>query len=98
MRAKKREVFTRTLFQKIMYSVGIMQEQSIDFEEAMRRLEEIVDLMNAPSTSLDASLKLYEEADTLMRLCERRINEVEKRIRFLADERAKERELAGESV
>ncbi|UBV32136.1 exodeoxyribonuclease VII, small subunit [Chlamydia pecorum] len=59
----------------------------IPFETAMQRLEEIVDLMNQSSTSLDASLALYEEADTLMRICEARIHQVEQRVRELSKKR-----------
>ncbi len=57
------------------------------FEKAMQRLEEIVDIMNQPATSLDDSLKLYEEADVLMRICETRIREVEQRVRELSEKR-----------
>ncbi|AGW38725.1 exodeoxyribonuclease VII small subunit [Chlamydia pecorum] len=59
----------------------------IPFETAMQRLEEIVDLMNQSSTSLDASLALYEEADALMRICEARIHQVEQRVRELSKKR-----------
>ncbi|AAF38587.1 exodeoxyribonuclease VII small chain [Chlamydia pneumoniae TW-183] len=61
--------------------------EEVPFENAMQRLEEIVDLMNQPTTSLDASLALYEEADALMRICESRIRQVEQRVRELAEKR-----------
>ncbi|USB81425.1 exodeoxyribonuclease VII small subunit [Chlamydia psittaci] len=61
--------------------------EEIPFEKAMERLEEIVDLMNQPSTSLDASLKFYEEADALMRICESRIRKAEERVRELSQKR-----------
>ncbi|AAP05055.1 exodeoxyribonuclease VII small subunit [Chlamydia caviae] len=61
--------------------------EEIPFENAMARLEEIVDLMNQPSTSLDSSLKLYEEADALMRICESRIRKAEDRVRELSEKR-----------
>ncbi|ANH78217.1 exodeoxyribonuclease VII small subunit [Candidatus Chlamydia sanziniae] len=61
--------------------------EEIPFEKAMQRLEEIVDLMNQSTTSLDASLALYEEADVLMRICESRIRQVEQRVRELSDRR-----------
>lgn len=62
--------------------------EKISFEDAMKRLEEIIDLMNQPTTSLKASLALYEEADQLMRICESRIQEVEARIKQLSDQRS----------
>ncbi|WP_348663868.1 exodeoxyribonuclease VII small subunit [Chlamydia vaughanii] len=61
--------------------------EEIPFEKAMERLEEIVDLMNQPTTSLDASLTLYEEADALMRVCESRIRKAEDRVRELSEKR-----------
>ncbi|WP_100934088.1 exodeoxyribonuclease VII small subunit [Candidatus Chlamydia corallus] len=61
--------------------------EEVPFENAMQRLEEIVDLMNQPTTSLDKSLALYEEADALMRICESRIQQVEQRVRELAEKR-----------
>ncbi|MEF9519801.1 exodeoxyribonuclease VII small subunit [Chlamydia crocodili] len=61
--------------------------EEMPFEKAMERLEEIVDLMNQPSTSLDSSLKLYEEADALMRICESRIHKAEERVRELSEKR-----------
>lgn len=63
-----------------------MAEKS-PFEEAMQRLEEIVDLMGRPTTSLDVSLSLYEEADRLMQICEKRLCEVEHRVKALSDKR-----------
>lgn len=63
--------------------------EEIPFEKAMERLEEIVDLMNQPSTSLDASLKFYEEADALMRICESRIRKAEERVRELSENEMK---------
>ncbi|APD40019.1 exodeoxyribonuclease VII small subunit [Chlamydia trachomatis] len=62
--------------------------EKISFEDAMKRLEEIIDLMNQPTTSLEASLALYEEADQLMRICESRIQEVQARIKQLSDQRS----------
>lgn len=62
--------------------------EKIPFEDAMKRFEEIIDLMNQPTTSLEASLTLYEEADQLMRICESRIQEVEARIKQLSDQRS----------
>ena len=63
-------------------------EEKVPFEDAMKRLEEIIDLMNLPTTSLEASLALYEEADQLMHVCESRIQEVEARIKQLSEKRS----------
>ncbi|SPN74165.1 exodeoxyribonuclease VII small subunit,exodeoxyribonuclease VII, small subunit,Exonuclease VII small subunit [Chlamydia serpentis] len=61
--------------------------EEVPFENAMQRLEEIADLMNQPTTSLDTSLALYEEADSLMRICEARIRQVEQRVHELSERR-----------
>ena len=43
------------------------------FEEAYRRLEEILEKMNSGKASLDDSLKLYEEADKLIVTCQKKL-------------------------
>lgn len=50
------------------------------FENAMKRLEDIVNQMNDSSTSLETSLKYYEEAVQLTAQCEGRIREIENRV------------------
>ena len=41
------------------------------FESAFERLEQILEKMNTGKTPLDESLKLFEEADQLIRFCTR---------------------------
>ncbi len=60
---------------------------SISFEAAFERLEAILELMNAGSISLDDSLKLYEEADSLIAICNKRLNEAERKIEILIKNR-----------
>lgn len=57
-----------------------MIKENITFEEAILRLEEITHLINSGKSSLDDSLKLYEEADLLMEFCEKKLFFVEKRM------------------
>lgn len=59
----------------------------LSFEQAIARLERIVDEMNAPSTSLDQSLELYEEATTLMGFCSEKIKYAETKIAHLSGQR-----------
>ncbi|MEG0036972.1 MAG: exodeoxyribonuclease VII small subunit [Victivallaceae bacterium] len=63
------------------------KKQTLGFEEAVARLEEIIDFMNSGKTSLDDSLKLYEEANELMTFCDKRIAQVEKRVADLNKKR-----------
>lgn len=63
------------------------------FEEALERLEEIVEKMNSGKTELDESLKLFEEADKLIVSCHKRLNEAEKKIEILIKNRNGDLEL-----
>lgn len=58
-------------------------EQTISFETAYARLEEILEKMNSGKVSLEDSLKLYEEADRLIHWCNKKLTEAEKKIEVL---------------
>lgn len=60
------------------------------FEQAYARLEQILEVMNSGKSSLDESLKLYEEADRLISSCSIRLNEAEKKIETLLKNRSGE--------
>jgi len=60
------------------------------FEEAYKRLEEILEKMNSGKISLDDSLKLYEEADKLIAACNKRLLDAEKKIEALVKTRSGE--------
>lgn len=60
---------------------------STSFEAAFNRLEKILEQMNSGAISLDESLKLYEEADKLIAICSKRLNEAERRIEVLVKNR-----------
>src|SRR5438093_816158 len=53
------------------------------FEQALARLEQIVRALEAGNLSLDESLRVFEEGTGLLRLCTRRLDEVERRIEIL---------------
>jgi len=55
----------------------------ISFEDALGRLEKIVDLLEAGNLGLEESLKIYEEGVGLARRCARYLDEAEKRIELL---------------
>ncbi|MCE2983058.1 MAG: exodeoxyribonuclease VII small subunit [Parachlamydia sp.] len=57
------------------------------FETALQRLEEILERMNGGTISLEESLKLYEEADQLLALCNKQLNEAEQKIEILVKNR-----------
>lgn len=60
------------------------------FEEAIKRLEEILEKMNSGQASLDESIKLFEEADNLINSCNKRLNEAERKIEVLVKNRNNE--------
>jgi exodeoxyribonuclease VII small subunit len=60
-----------------------MVQETLSFEEAFKRLEQILTTMNSGKTSLEDSLKLFEEAENLIRTCSGRLNSAEQKIEQL---------------
>lgn len=62
-------------------------KDNLSFESAIVRLEEIVKLLEKGNSSLDESLKLYEEGISLVRYCNNALDSAENKIKILtADE------------
>lgn len=57
--------------------------KEMKFEEALRKLEEIVERLEKSDVELDDALKLYEEGKEYVRFCRKRLNGVEERIKRL---------------
>jgi len=55
----------------------------IKFEDALQRLEQIVDQLEGGDLALDDSLKVFEEGVALARRCAKYLEEAEKRIELL---------------
>ena len=55
----------------------------IKFEDALLRLEQIVDRLEAGNLPLEESLKVFEEGVGLARRCARYLDDAEKRIELL---------------
>ncbi len=53
------------------------------FEAALGRLEEIVKELESGDLPLDLSLKLFEEGIKLSRICNKRLEEAERRVEIL---------------
>jgi exodeoxyribonuclease VII small subunit len=60
------------------------------FESAFERLEQILEKMNTGKSPLDESLKLFEEADQLIRLCSQRLTSAEHKVETLIKNRTNE--------
>ena len=68
---------------KIGVNLGL--KRGLDMEEAIKKLEEIVDSLENGDFPLEESLKLYEEGVKLINVCTTKINNVEKSIKILSN-------------
>ena len=65
------------------------EKQAPKFEEALKRLEQIVEKLEGGELSLEESMKQYEEGVTLSKLCARRLEEAKKKIELLMKDNGK---------
>ncbi len=54
-----------------------------NFEEALKRLEEIVRELEKGEIGIEEALTLFEEGTSLSKLCARKLSNVEKRVEIL---------------
>ena len=64
------------------------EKSEIGFDEALKRLETIVEQMESGTMDLDAMVAAFEEGQKLMQLCTQKLNEVERRIEMLVKDNA----------
>ena len=67
-----------------------MTQEILSFEKAFERLEQILEVMNLGKTPLEEALKLYEEAEKLLRVCGTRLSTAEQKIEQLIKTRTGE--------
>lgn len=72
-----------------------MTQNPLSYEKAFERLEKILELMNSGKTPLEESLKLFEEAENLMRSCTTSLNTAEQTIEKLIKGRNNELVIEG---
>jgi exodeoxyribonuclease VII small subunit len=60
------------------------QQDELSFEDALRRLEEIVRTLEKGEAPLDRSIELYQRGDRLKRHCEARLKDAQARIEKIA--------------
>ena len=58
------------------------------FDEALKRLEQLVEQMESGEMDLDAMVAAFEEGQRLIQFCSRKLNEVERRIEVLVKDNA----------
>lgn len=66
---------------------------NFNFEEALIKLEEIVNKLENGELSLDDSLKIFEEGINLYRLCSKELSEAEKKISMIVQENGEFKEI-----
>jgi exodeoxyribonuclease VII small subunit len=59
-------------------------EKISTFEQAIARLEAIVDIMEKGDVPLEEALKLYQEGQLLLKSCQAKLDEAEKKLKILA--------------
>lgn len=59
------------------------EEKEVKFEEALARLEAVVDRLESGELPLEESLRLFEEGVHLTKVCSHRLEEAERRITIL---------------
>lgn len=59
------------------------EKQGATFEQSLQRLEAIVREMESGSLSLDTMIQRFEEGQSLIGVCNRKLNEVERKIEML---------------
>ena len=59
------------------------QKKDQSFEKALGRLEEIVRALENGNAQLDASLALYEEGVSLVKLCNSQLDAAEQKVKIL---------------
>ncbi|HZK27880.1 MAG TPA: exodeoxyribonuclease VII small subunit [Thermoclostridium sp.] len=70
-------------------------EQNLNYEDAVKQLNEIVQLLEKGDISLDKSLELFQKGVSLSAYCTKKLDEIEKKIVQLVevDNECKEAEL-----
>ncbi len=70
------------------------EQKNITFEEALQRLEALVDAMEGGQLPLEEMLERYEEGTRLVQLCGEKLAAAEKRIEIVARNAAGKPEIA----
>jgi exodeoxyribonuclease VII small subunit len=64
------------------------QQSEKSFEDALKRLEEVLDSLEHGNLNLEESVKAFEEGVNLVRFCHGRLDEVERRVELLLKDEA----------
>jgi exodeoxyribonuclease VII small subunit len=56
----------------------------LSFEDALKRLEEIVEILSLQKVNLDSMIELYEEGEELRQHCSKKLDEAKMKIEIVA--------------
>ena len=70
----------------LVESKKIMGSDNKSFEESLRQLTDIVNKMGGSETTLEESLKLFEDGIRLVNTCRNQLTEAEKKVRMLMNQ------------
>lgn len=69
-------------------------QDKVNFEEALKELETLIDRMEQGNIVLEESLRLFEQGTALTRRCEAALEQAEQRVQvLLADDKGKRQKL-----
>jgi len=60
--------------------------EKMNYEEALNKLESVIEQLESKELSLDDSLKLFKEGIDLYRFCNKKLNEAEKKVMMIIEE------------
>lgn len=72
--------------------------KEITFEDAMKRLEEIVERLGEGNLSLEDSLKMFQEGMELCKICNKKLDEAEYKVEKLIEKEGGELSVEGFEV
>ncbi len=61
------------------------KEINMSYEDAIRRLDKIIDALENGNTTLDESLSLFEEGTKIFSYCYSKLNDTEKKISLISE-------------
>ena len=64
-----------------------MEEKKLTFEQALKRLEEIIRALEGSSFSLENMVQLYDEANELISMCTSELAAASKKVEVIRQER-----------
>ncbi len=64
------------------------KKEELTFEAGLKRLEEVLDLLEHGDLPLEEAMRAFEEGVQLVRLCHKKLDEVEKRVELLLKDEA----------